>query len=278
MNYSARISIIGIGNAGFRLALALKSTGFEIPFVVNRTFDDARILASLLNKPENNHHNLPATVPSNNILIAEDSDVIIISVSDDAIPEVMSSIHNIKSVISGKTTVCHISGGTSMDIFNSIPSHGVFYPLMTLSKNKPVDFTLVPFMLEYSDDKSGEKLKMMCKNMGSEFSVANSDERLRMHVAAVYVSNFANYLASLSYDISTPNHVYLLPLALETIRKAFLYGDPAMVQTGPAARGDVMTIKKHLEVLESKDEHYKVYELLSELIKRQTNKKENVKF
>ncbi|MDX9781955.1 MAG: F420-dependent NADP oxidoreductase [Bacteroidales bacterium] len=278
MNYSHKITIIGIGNAGFRLALALKSTGYEIPFVVNRTFDDARMLASLLNKPEINHNSLPDTIPSSNILCAEDSDVIIISVSDDAIPDVLLSVKSLKSVISGKTTVCHISGGTSMDLLSSVPSHGVFYPLMTLSKNKPVDFSLVPFMLEYSDYTSGEKLKLMCKSLGSEFTEANSEERLRIHVAAVYVSNFVNYLASLSYDISTPNHVFLLPLALETIRKAFLYGDPAMVQTGPAARGDVMTIKKHLEVLESKDEHYKVYELLSELIQRQTNKRENVKF
>lgn len=272
MNNPLKISIIGTGNAGFRLALALKSAGFEIPFVINRSIEAALLLASILNKPENNLYTLPQTIASDNPSNADGSDVIIIAVSDDAIPEILSLINKINSVVIGDTTVCHISGGTHLSILSHLPSFGVFYPLMTLSKNKPVDFTLVPFLLEYSDEKSGDKLEFICKALGSEFTVTDSEQRLKMHIAAVFVSDFINYLASLSYDISVPNHVYLLPIALETVRKAFLYGDPAVVQRGPAKRGDICTVEKHLEVLKGSDEHFEVYKKLSDLIIKQTKK------
>ena len=270
MTLPMKISVYGTGNAGFRLAISLKTIGFDIPYVVNRTYDSAKQLASILNKPEYNMLNLPDTISSTEVEIMEGSDLILICVSDDAIQNVLDGLFKIPSVINGYTTVCHISGGTSIDVLSLFPSYGVFYPLMTLSKNKPIDIKLVPFLLEYSDLNSGDKLKLMCGKMGSEFSEADSVERLRMHIAAVFISNFVNYLSSLSYDISAQNHVYLLPLAIETIRKAFLYGNPANVQTGPASRGDLITINKHLEILKSNPEHYRVYELLSNYIINQS--------
>ena len=39
----------------------------------------------------------------------------------------------------------------------------------------------------------------------------------------------------------------LHPLLQETVRKA-IKNDPSLIQTGPARRGDVKTIKKHLEM------------------------------
>lgn len=273
--YNMKISIWGTGNAGFRIAIALKGAGFEIPFVVNRSLQSAKQLSSILNKPEYNHFNLPDTHPSVNYDKMEGSDIIIVAISDDVLETVLPNLLNIQSVKSGYSTVCHISGATSVDVLNQFKSHGVFYPLMSFSKNKPVDMSIVPFLLESSDSAAFEKLSTLCKKLGSEYSVIDSSERLRMHVSAVFVSNFINYLASLSYDIATPHHVYLLPLAIETIRKAFLYGNPKMVQTGPAARGDLKTISKHFEILNDTKEHLAVYKLLSNFILEQNKQINN---
>lgn len=261
-----KISILGSGNAGSRIAIALKGAGFEIPFVVNRSPQSATQLSSILNKQEYNHYSLPNTNPTTNICDTEGSDLIIVAISDDALESILPDLSVIKSVSSGVTTVCHISGATSLDVLKQFKSHGVFYPLMTLSKNKPVDMSIVPFLLEASDLSAIEKLTAICKKLGSEYSICDSSERLRMHLSAVFVSNFINYLATLSYDIATPHHVYLLPLAIETIRKAFLYGNPKMVQTGPAIRGDLSTINKHLEILKDSKEHLEVYKLLTNFI------------
>lgn len=84
-----------------------------------------------------------------------------------------------------------------------------------------------------------------------------------MHVAAVFVSNFVNYMAGLAYDISAPNQMFLMPLAVETIRKAFLFGHPKEVQTGPAVRRDFATIERHIELLKELPEHLEVYKLIT---------------
>ena len=83
--YNMKISIWGTGNAGFRIAIALKGAGFEIPFVVNRSLQSAKQLSSILNKPEYNHFNLPDTHPSVNFDEMEGSDIIIVAISDDAL-------------------------------------------------------------------------------------------------------------------------------------------------------------------------------------------------
>lgn len=266
MTSSLRISFAGAGNAAFRLSIALKSAGFEVPFIWGRNEKSGVQLASILNKHEYNPLSLSDTAYASDISELNESDVIILAVSDDAIKEVFSKISLIPSVVSGKTVVCHTSGATSISAVSSVPSYGVFYPLMTLSKAKPVDMKIVPFLLEVSDENSRSVLVNMTESLGSEYMICNSDERMRMHVAAVFVSNFVNYMAALAYDVSVPHHVFLLPLAIETVRKAFLYGHPSLVQTGPAVRGDISTIEKHLDILEDTPEHRQVYELLSKLI------------
>lgn len=280
MNSRIRVSIIGVGNAGFRLAVSLKSSGVEVISVINRRIDSAKLLASILNKPENNPYKLADTIYSNSYDSAKGSDIILLSVSDKAIDEVTQNVLSISSVRDGFTTVCHISGAVSIDSLSNLPSYGVFYPLMTLSKNKPIDISITPFLIEYSDNFSGQKIKELCNTIGSEFSVVKSSDRLKMQIAAVYVSSFANYLSALAYEIASPNHVLLLPLAIETIRKAFLYGDPALVQTGPESRGDFDTIKKHLDALMDMPEHIQIYQLISKSITdklKQLNQR-NVKF
>jgi len=101
----------------------------------------------------------------------------------------------------------------------------------------------------------------------------NSDERLKIHLAAVFVSNFINYMVGLAFDLSKPNQTFLMPLAIETVRKAFLYEHPSLVQTGPAKRGDINTLEKHLKLLNGMKEHREVYEILSKLIADKPAKK-----
>ena len=94
-----------------------------------------------------------------------------------------------------------------------------------------------------------------------------------MHTAAVFGTNFINYILSLAYDIANPNFTYLLPGAIETVRKAFL-NNPNISQTGPALRRDMITLEKHMKVLEEKGlaSHLQVYKMLSEKIMEKYNK------
>ena len=263
----ASVSFIGYGNLAYRLSIAFKMAGIEVPYIGGRDREEAGKLAHILNKPEYAATTLIKTQATTTLSAIEGSDIVLLAVPDDAIADIAKrSLFDIPGVNEGKTAVLHSSGASDIALLSDIPHHGVLYPLMTLSKTKPIDMGLVPFFLEYSDSGVKERLIGICAAIGAQYMESDSAERLRLHLAAVYVSNFVNYLFGLAYDISAPNQMFLMPLALETVRKAFLYGHPETVQTGPAKRGDTETIRKHLELLKSLPEHKFIYEAISKLI------------
>src|SRR5690554_4061696 len=76
------------------------------------------------------------------------ADLTIIAVTDDAIKLVSDEIPYQNHL------VVHTSGTTSMQILNDKNRKGVFYPLQTFSKSRPVDFKNIPLCLETEDRKS----------------------------------------------------------------------------------------------------------------------------
>jgi len=268
-----RISIWGTGNVAFRLSLALKNAGHTIAYICGRNEEDGKQLVHILNKSENTQKGISAkskfTTDHSSMI---DSDIVILAVSDDAIGKlsdkfaifVQECLHH-QDKDKGPV-VLHTSGASSAELLSSNLRYGVLYPLMSLNKVKPVEFSMIPFLLEGSDKDVESILTDLVYSVGAEYRFCDSDERLRTHLAAVYVSNFVNYLAGLAFDLAKPNHIFLMPLAIETIRKAFLYDHPSTVQTGPAKRGDILTIEKHLRLLNEKPEHKEVYKFLTNLL------------
>ena len=180
--------------------------------------------------------------------------------SDGAIKEIASKLTNKKSLI------LHTSGATDISVLKdcNIHSYGVLYPLMTLSINKEIDIKIVPFLIEASGTKEIDILINIVNSFKAEYKICTSDERLKMHTAAVFGTNFINYILSLAYDISHPDFVFLLPSVIETVRKAFLI-NPKVSQTGPAVREDMETINKHIKYLASKNllKEEEVYKFLT---------------
>ena len=88
-----------------------------------------------------------------------------------------------------------------------------------------------------------------------------------MHVAAVFTTNFVNYLLGLAFPIVQHDHPLLIPSTIEAVRNAFLH-TPTSTLTGPARRGDMETIRKHLEVLEKMGlkEQEEIYRLFTDRI------------
>ncbi len=271
---SYKISVWGTGNVALRLSVALKQAGHILEYVCGRDEDSGKKIVRILNKEvEGQSHNFLDTSFTSDYTRMKASEVLILAVSDDAIEELSAKFASIfesdkLSKDNGLRTplVVHTSGASPMNSLSQNKNFGVFYPLMTLSKIKPVDFKIIPFLLEGSDTESEKILADLAFSLGSEYRLCDSAERLRTHLAAVYVSNFVNYLAGLAFDLAKPNHVFLMPLAIETVRKSFLYEHPSIVQTGPAKRGDFKTINKHLSILEDYPEHEAVYRMLTNLI------------
>ncbi len=266
------ISFIGAGNVAFRFSLAMQEKGFVIDHVYNRSESSRDKVVKALRS------NGAATTPAASISELFDSELVIIAVADDAIaPIVEEIVQTIDSYCNSSSECCpipafvHTSGATDIEVFRPLIDRGVkcgvLYPLMTLKKNKNLDFKHVPMLLESTDEELGKMLDGIATMLGSEHYFQTSEERLRMHLAAVFTCNFVNYTLGLAIPIVQRDHPLLLPSTIEAVRNAFLH-TPESTLTGPARRGDMATIGKHIALLEKLDlpEQKEFYELFTEKI------------
>lgn len=256
------INIIGAGNVAFRMALFLQNAGHNVVSVFARDIEKAEKIVRALKRAKSD------AVAIDSFQLIPHADIIILAVSDNAIAEVASQLPH-----KGDFTV-HTSGATPMSVLvdAGLANCGIFYPLMTLSMNRDLDIRLVPFLLEYANEDGKKILVNLVNSLKAEYKICDSYKRLQFHTAAIFTTNFINYSLSLAYDISHPDFVFLLPSAIESVRKAFL-NTPAVSQTGPAKRGDTNTIGKHIDVLSEEKfaEHLEVYKFLTEKIYKKYN-------
>jgi predicted short-subunit dehydrogenase-like oxidoreductase (DUF2520 family) len=109
---------------------------------------------------------------------------------------------------------------------------------------------------------------LLAASISDRIYILDSRQRAILHVAAVFANNFTNYLLGVAIDLirtgDLPSEL-LESLAKSTVTNAFTYG--AMeAQTGPARRGDMKTINRHLKILKKNPEYYELYRVLTDLI------------
>ncbi|MDO4728708.1 MAG: DUF2520 domain-containing protein [Bacteroidota bacterium] len=190
------------------------------------------------------------------------ADLYIIAVSDDAISEVSNAL-----IFSGRFVV-HTSGTQSLDILSSNNRRGVLYPLQTFSKSKNINFREVPLFVEVENEQDSLLLTKVAGLLSDNIYPLDSHKRKALHVAAVFSSNFVNYLYGIAHQILDDNQLsfeVLKPLIKEVADKVQELS-PEQAQTGPARRGDYQTIASHQQFLEFNTKFAEIYKLLSNSI------------
>ena len=225
------IVIIGSGNAASILGRKFKAAGHTILQVYSRNASAASMLAYEWDTESTNYKSM----------IVKNADVYIIALPDDAIEDFAEDLS-----LPGQV-VAHTAASVPKEVLSQVTEHfGVFYPLQSLRKemNHLPD---VPIYFDGNDDRTRTKLEALAHSISEEkVSYANDDERLKLHVAAVIVSNFTNHLYKLAEDYCKKEGLgfkQLLPLIEETalrIREV----SPKLAQTGPAIRNDTETIPR----------------------------------
>lgn len=195
-----------------------------------------------------------------NIQEVKDADVHIIAVKDNAISQVAESLSTKNGI------VVHTSGAMSM---NCIPTSnkGVFYPLQTFSMGRPISFKDIPVCLEATQKTSLDLLQKLAGQISESVHQVNSEQRKKLHLAAVFVNNFTNHFYHIGEEICQKEGLpfsLLQPLIQETAQKVQQMS-PMEAQTGPAKRGDTESIKNHLRLLKNK-KHAELYNILSQAI------------
>jgi predicted short-subunit dehydrogenase-like oxidoreductase (DUF2520 family) len=173
---------------------------------------------------------------------------------------------------SSKTIVAHTAGSCGLEVFPpDLVKAGVFYPLQTFSKGRDISLKDVPFFIEAKDEDITRTLGKLAEALGGKVFFADSERRKLLHVSAVFVNNFTNYMLTEGTDLALKagfSPEILEPLIEETISKALEYGAHNS-QTGPAVRNDLDTIAKHLDLLSFSPELQKLYsEVTQSLLKR----------
>ncbi|MDX1652800.1 MAG: DUF2520 domain-containing protein [Brumimicrobium sp.] len=251
------IIIAGTGNVAHRLGQEFVDKSIRIKGIYGRNKLKSRLLADKLNTRV-----LEKT--DEDFLAA---DLIIVCVSDSVLNEVIGQFPNTVPVV-------FTSGGISLKDFNGRQNIGVFYPLQTLSKEHSTDFSKIPLLIESDNKTFEEQLLILGKKISKTVRITSSEERLHLHIAAVFANNFTNHLFALAEKHLKSHGIpfYLLkPLIEETVAK-LEYLTPDQAQTGPALRSDTKVMEKHLEQLEG--DMHNIYEILSASILSKRKKSE----
>lgn len=246
------IIIIGTGNTATVLGRKLKLAGHSIKQVFGRDSKAASELAYELDTESTNYWNI----------VSRDADMYIIAVADIAIEEIL------KELRLPHKTIVHTAASVSKNILKETGEHyGVLYPLQTLRKG--ADYLPdMPIVIDASDADTLAELEVLAHTISDQVVKANDEQRMKLHVAAVFCNNFVNHLYALAEDFCKKEGLdfkLLLPLIKETTERLRTMS-PAQSQTGPALRNDSGTIEKHLAELANYPQLQKVYSVLSESI------------
>jgi predicted short-subunit dehydrogenase-like oxidoreductase (DUF2520 family) len=249
------IVMIGSGNVASVLGRKFTAAGHKIVQIVSRNASAATELAYEWDTESSNYFSV----------INKNADVYILAVSDSALTEV---VHDIK--LPGKV-VAHTAGSVPKEVLKNVTRHyGVFYPLQSIRK-EVTRLPDIPIFFEGSDAIATSTLKKLAESISFQQPVfASSEDRMKLHVAAVIVNNFTTHIYSLAEQYCKKEGIdfrQLVPLIEETVHR-LKTNAAADTLTGPAVREDGATLQKHLELLRDHPQLQKIYQLLTESIQQ----------
>ncbi len=242
-----KLGFIGAGTVGTALAIKLNSSDYPVVAVASRSQASAGNLAERVKG---------CSAVSSSQDVADAAELVFITTPDDAIAPVVSQIkwHKGQSVV-------HCSGADSTDILQPARKLGacvgVFHPLQTFANVRQAIENMPgsTFALE-AEEPLLTTLKDMATALGGHWIELKASDKVVYHASAVIACNYMVTLVKLATDLwqtfDIPMHQatqVLLPLIRGTIHNIDTVGIPQCL-TGPIARGDTGTIKKHLHALQ----------------------------
>ncbi|MFT4203744.1 MAG: DUF2520 domain-containing protein [Chitinophagaceae bacterium] len=248
--------IIGSGNVATVLAEKLSANGVAITQIIARNPNTGKALAEKTKAQYTDDYNR----------IVLNADVYIICVQDDFLPE---TAQKLEKVLPKDRLVVHTTGSASIKILEKVSSrYGVLYPLQSLRKENS-SVKEMPLFLDANIPETLSTLELLANKISFNIGFADDEQRIRLHIAAVFVSNFPNYLYTIAESFSRQHGIdfsFLLPLMEESVSRLHRFA-PKEIQTGPAARGDLSTIQKHESILQKENpEILEVYRFLTRKI------------
>ncbi len=265
------VAVIGAGRLGTALGQALNNAGYRVEVVVARRRTSAHRAAKLIGKNTAglDVRQLGRLSPSQSVRLSRCS-LILVSTPDDAIAPVaeqLAVLFNSLEVEAGRRAsdhrvALHTSGALSADVLSPLQrvgfATGSLHPLVSISDSRTSSdaFRHTFFAIE------GERLavraaKSVVENLGGQSFLISPRAKALYHAAAVTASGHVVALFDIALEMLVNcglsrrrSRQILLPL-LESTTRNLSTKDPRLALTGPFARGDASTAKRHLASIRS---------------------------
>ncbi len=263
-----KIVFLGSGNVATHLSQALnRSTSNEVVQVYSPTADNAKSLAEKLS----------CGYCTDIKDVDVNADIYVCSVKDSVQLSVWKALKNhfvdFNINVADKIVV-HTAGALAMGgedgLASVFPNCGVVYPVQSFSKQRTVDLSHTPFLIESTLPSTLEKLRAFVATVSDRCYDATTKQRNALHPAAVFASNFANHMYAIANRLMEKNGLpfeILIPLIQETAQKV-MEVHPVAAQTGPAVRGDEVVMSKQEKGLmaDGNEIELEIYRLVSQNI------------
>ena len=259
------VSIVGPGNLGSALALTLWSAGFAVTAIAARKRRGAGAHATALAKRVGARLVKLGTE-------ALDSDIVWLTVPDDDIASVASSIA--KSQSWRNKMVFHSSGALTSEELLPLRERGArvasIHPMMTFVRGEAPGMAGVSFAIE-GDPAAVRTGRSIVEALGGNAFTIKKQKKVLYHAFGSFASPMVIALMASMEEVALAAGIpkrdiksVMLPLLWQTLRN-YLKKDAASAFSGPLMRGDVATIRKHLTELKKVREVRDVYIALCKL-------------
>jgi predicted short-subunit dehydrogenase-like oxidoreductase (DUF2520 family) len=241
------VGFIGAGVTGTALACQLWKQGYPIVAVSSRSASSAERLAARVHG---------CVICDSSQGVADRAQAVFLTTPDDMIADVASAL-----VWHPGQIVIHCSGVHSVDILEPAHKYGAYvcclHPLQTFAGIDEAirNISGSTFALE-GDDAAQDTARGIAKALNGNIITLKAGDKVLYHVAAVTLSNYLVTLMKTAADLwqsfGIPQEEAvkaLLPLLKGTVNNIENVGMPGCL-TGPIARGDVETIRRHISALE----------------------------
>jgi predicted short-subunit dehydrogenase-like oxidoreductase (DUF2520 family) len=232
------LALVGPGRAGVTVSAALVDQGWRVVAVAGRRVDAPSTRAAA------RRFEAPATPVE---AAGRDADLVIVATPDAAIDDAAARL---APSVRADALVIHLSGARGLDALAAVTARtGALHPLQTFPSTDGSGERLAGAWCAVAGDP---QVTALATALGLHPVEVDDADRVRYHAAACIASNHLVALLDQVERVAPLPLAAFFPLIRASVDNVATRG-PAAALTGPVARGDVETVRAHLDVLTGAD-------------------------
>jgi predicted short-subunit dehydrogenase-like oxidoreductase (DUF2520 family) len=252
MSERFRVGVVGAGRVGAVLAAALGAAGHEIVAAAGESDASRDRIAALL----------PGTANEKPTVVARSCDLLLLTVPDDMLPNVVAMLSASGAIHAGQYVV-HTSGRHGLAVLDAAAEVAArpvaLHPAMTFT-GTPVDLGRLSGCVFGLTAGPGERTfaEALVADLGGTPMWVAEELRTLYHAGLAHGANHLVTLVTQAMELlsaagADDPAATLRPLLTAALDNALDQGDAAL--TGPIVRGDVNTVRAHLAEIRANAPH-----------------------